>query len=64
MIAKFPSHKSAQIFEWWLPGGLLVLLSVLLVRLLPELVLLVAGQAEAQSPNVAPLLIAPVAAFA
>ncbi len=64
LIARFPIDRSAQIFEWWLPGGLLVLLSVFLVRLLPELVLLVAGQADADLPNVAPLLIAPVAAFA
>jgi hypothetical protein len=56
-------HRSAQIFEWWLPSGLLVLLSVFSFRLLPGLVLLITEQVGADSPNVAPLLIAPVAAF-
>ena len=63
MIARFPIQKAAQIFDWWLPSVLLVLWSLVSVRLIPVMALLIAGQPDADSPNVATLLIAPVAAF-
>jgi hypothetical protein len=63
LIARFPANDSAVLFEWWLPSGLLLLLSMVSVRLLPGLVLLIAGQTGANSPNVATLLVVPLAAF-
>ena len=63
MIAKFPNDCLAPFFEWWLPSGLLLLLSMVSINLVPGMVLLLLEQADANLPNVATLLIVPSAAF-
>ncbi len=63
LIARFPANSSAVLFEWWLPCGLLVVLSLISINLVPGMVLLLLEQADANSPNVATLFVVPLAAF-